>query len=363
MTEGQRHMPTPLVSLLVPVYNVEKYLAQCLDSACGQTLEDIEIICINDGSSDSSRDIIQSYVDEDERFRVIDKPNSGYGASMNKGLNAALGKYVGILESDDFMEPDALEKLFNAAEREEAQVAKANFWLHWSTPQPRDVLFEVVPSHRTNCVVDTQREYDIYYSKDSIWSAIYRRDFLFENGIRFLETPGASYQDTSFDFKVWACAQRVVFLADPVVHYRQDNEASSVNSSGKVYCVCDEYSEIHRFLEEDAAKNHLIPIVEKMKYDAYMWNYERLASDLAGQFIRRFGEEFRNDVAKGIVDFSLFEPHKIQDLEALMSSPEKFHAWYCCTSDASVFKRAKLLFDAKGWSALFAAIKGRFLRR
>ena len=89
-------MTQPRVSLLVPIYNVEKYLRECLDSARNQTLQDIEVICINDGSKDSSRTIIQEYLDADERFRVIDKENSGYGVSMNMGLEAARGDYVGI---------------------------------------------------------------------------------------------------------------------------------------------------------------------------------------------------------------------------------------------------------------------------
>ena len=117
----------PVVSLLVPIYNVERYLAECLDSALGQSLRDIEIICINDGSTDSSRKIIERYLQADSRVRVIDKPNSGYGASMNQGLDAARGEYVGILESDDFFESDALERLLDAARACDAQVAKADF--------------------------------------------------------------------------------------------------------------------------------------------------------------------------------------------------------------------------------------------
>ena len=90
----------PAVSLLVPVYNVEKYLSRCLESARDQTLENIEVICINDGSTDRSPEIIREFVEADARFRSVDKENSGYGASMNMGLRAARGKYVGILESD-----------------------------------------------------------------------------------------------------------------------------------------------------------------------------------------------------------------------------------------------------------------------
>lgn len=355
-------MSQPLVSLLVPIYNVEKYLRECLDSARNQTLQNIEVICINDGSKDSSRAIIQEYLDADKRFRVIDKENSGYGISMNMGLEAARGKYVGILESDDFFEADALEKLVAAAEKFNAQVAKANFWFYWSIPEPKNELFEVITPDMANRLVDTQKEYEVFYRKNSIWSAIYRRDFLNEDNIRFLETPGASYQDTAFDFKVWACATRVTFLHDAILHYRQDNEASSVNSPSKVYCVCDEYDEIERFLAAHPEKDRLITVEEKMKYDSYMWNYDRLSDDLKLKFLKRFSEDFKRDMQAGRVDMQAFEWWKQQDMASIIRSPEKFHAWRCGKREDSAFARAKLLIDAKGWGAFFAAIRNRLTR-
>ena len=96
-------------SLLIPIFNVQRYLRECLDSAQTQTLKDIEIVCINDGSTDNSPAIIREYMERDRRVKMIDKANSGYGDSMNHGLEMARGKYAGILESDDFMAPDALE--------------------------------------------------------------------------------------------------------------------------------------------------------------------------------------------------------------------------------------------------------------
>lgn len=355
-------MMQPRVSLLVPIYNVEKYLRKCLDSAQNQTLHDIEIICINDGSKDSSRSIIQEYLDADERFRVIDKENSGYGISMNMGLEAARGEYVGILESDDYFEPDALEKLITAADKFNAQVAKANFWFYWSKPEEKNVLFEVATPDMANRLVNTQKEYEAFYRKNSIWSAIYRRDFLNDNNIHFLETPGASYQDTAFDFKVWACATRVTFLHEAIIHYRQDNEASSVNSPSKVYCVCDEYNEIERFLDEHPEKNFLLTIEKRMKFDTYMWNYERLADDLKFEFLERCSEDFRKDAQAGLLDMQAFDRPKRQDLEAIMRSPEKYHAWHSATHTDSAFTRAKLLLDAKGWHAFFSALFNRLTR-
>ena len=106
---------TPLISILVPCCNVEKYLHQCMDSIIGQTFKETEIICLNDGSKDNTLDILREYEQKDSRVIVIDKPNSGYGSTMNLGIEKAKGKYVAIIESDDYAEPEMMEKLFNAA--------------------------------------------------------------------------------------------------------------------------------------------------------------------------------------------------------------------------------------------------------
>lgn len=355
-------MSDPTVSLLVPIYNVERYLKECLDSARAQTLDDIEVICINDGSTDSSRAIIQEYLDADSRFRVVDKSNSGYGASMNMGLEAARGEYIAILESDDFFEPDALEKLVSAARKFDVPVAKANFWFYWSTPEEKNELFELVSSEMADRVVDLEQERDIFYLKPSIWSAVYRRDFLNGNSIRFLETPGASYQDAAFNFKVWACAKRATFLHEAVIHYRQDNEASSVNSPSKVYCVCDEYREMFSFVDASPERADLVPVLEKMKYDSYMWNYNRLSETLRREFLDRFSQEFRQDTANGKVDLSYFEWWKKRDLQTIMDNPALFHAQREASKHPSQLKKLQIYFRHGGFPMVLKAFGQKMSR-
>ncbi|WP_353067119.1 glycosyltransferase family 2 protein [Arcanobacterium hippocoleae] len=238
---------TPLVSVLVPCYNTEKYLKECIDSILSQSLTNIEIICINDGSTDTTQQILEEYAKQDSRLTVINKENSGYGAAMNCGLAAAKGEYIAILESDDFMEPDALTILTNAARQTNTPVVKANFYFYWSAPKAFNQLNSLI--HRNTPHVVKPLEYPaLFWYMPSIWSAIYRRDFLVKNEIRFLETPGASYQDVSFTFKVWACAEKVSLLPNAFVHYRQDNENSSIHSAGKVFAVAKEFAEIERFI-------------------------------------------------------------------------------------------------------------------
>lgn len=328
LTITEPRVAAPAISVLVPICNVERYLTQCLDSLLAQTYTDFEVLCINDGSTDDSRAIIQRYLESDNRFRVIDKPNSGYGASMNLGLDHAVGAYIAILESDDFFEPNALEVLYAQAEVHDSDVVKADFSLYWSQPVPRDEPFHIVDAMQAGRTMRPLDDMAVFFRKPSIWSALYRRSFLQEQGIRFLETPGASYQDAGFNFKVWASAERATFLADSILHYRQDNEKSSVNSAAKVFCVCDEYAAMDAFVLERGKDAHvLFGILERMKFDSYMWNYDRLSAELRSGFIERASQEFRADDAAGKINYDLFEPWAEADLRALMDDPAGFDAY------------------------------------
>ena len=337
-----------ILSLLIPIYNVERYLRECLDSAVVQTLKDIEIICINDGSTDSSPDIIREYMERDSRVKMIDKANSGYGDSMNRGLEMACGEYVGILESDDFMAPDALEKLVAAAERFGADFTKANFDLYWSKPEERRELMELFKAKGCNKPVCPSGTVDAFSLKPSIWSAVYRREFLNRNDIRFLPTPGAAFQDASFTFKVFALADTAVYLHDSVLSYRQDNEGSSVNSPNKVHCVNDEYAEIHRWIVEDYAKSHSSQDVSKLlrfaniiKYDSYMWSYIRLSPKFYAEFLDRMAQEFRGALEAHEFELRDLKPWKRANLKAIVDDPQKWLAESSDFASAGAMDRAK----------------------
>lgn len=232
------------VSVLVPVYNVEKYLRECLDSLVAQTLPEIEFICIDDGSTDSCGEMLDVYAAWDDRFRVIHKENSGYGASMNVGLRAARGEYIGIVEPDDFADPDMFRVLYKAAHEHRVDVVKSNYW---EVMNGKSRFVEVLCDHAYGRVICPRKEEEKFFTEPpTIWSCIYRREFLREQDIWFNETAGASYQDTSFVFLTKAYADSFLLVKDGYLHYRIDNAASSIHSTGKIYSVIDEYDAIQR---------------------------------------------------------------------------------------------------------------------
>ncbi|GKG99029.1 hypothetical protein CE91St54_09610 [Hungatella hathewayi] len=343
-------MSSVKVSIIVPIYNVEKYLHQCLESIVNQTLKDIEIICVNDGSTDASLDIINEFVNKDNRVRVINKTNTGYGNTMNIGFDNAKGEYLGIVESDDYADPCMFEVLYKNAKKYDADVVKSGYYLYFSSPKEKNIKVEIASSimcNKTICPTEDfkskQEQVEFFNIKPTIWSSIYKTDFIRSNNIRFNETPGASYQDASFNFKVWASATKVRLLSDAFLHYRQDNENSSVNSKGKVFCVCDEYDEMQSFLNANPLlRGKLECLKNRLKYDSYMWNYERLGAKFKYVFIERASAEFKDDMQNGTLEKEYFEWYKWKDLLNLIDDPINYHTSKMLKGSASVKELAKI---------------------
>lgn len=341
-------MSRPKVSILVPIYNVEKYLRQCLDSIKNQTLDDIEVICINDGSTDKSPKIINEYVKEDRRFKVINKKNSGYGDSMNRGLAKATGEYIGIVESDDFIDANMFEEMYMTAVVNDADMVKTDFYFYFSNVSKSNPNWDeragglwlrnknlFVPTNDIKgCKINPEDEgifcpredcEALFYKQPSIWSAIYRKSMLDKNDIKFLPTPGASYQDTSFAFKTALSANKVVLSSKAYLHYRQDNENSSVNSSSKVMCVVDEYKEMYRYLKEKKLDTpQMLAIVNKMKYKTYIWNLERLDKKSATQFMKVFMKEFNDDRQNKHMRYNKYTSYELRTVLEIMDHPEMY---------------------------------------
>ena len=290
------------VSVLVPIYNVEEFLPECLDSLVNQTLKDIEIICINDGSKDNSLEIIKEYAKEDKRIVIIDKKNSGYGDSMNQGLKKSKGKYIGIVESDDFIDTDAFEELYEAASRSGADVVKSNYYEYYGDSRSDKAKSNIFLLEETGRLVDPREEHHIFYQLPCIWAVIYKRDFLLENGIDFLPTPGAAYQDTGFNLKVWASTRKAFFMKRAFLHYRQDNSNSSVKDSSKIFFVKDEHDEVERFLKEKGLMEELGPIAFTCRFGSYIWNLHRLSFGAAMKFTEAVKVDYKRAKKDGYLD-------------------------------------------------------------
>ena len=311
------------VSVIIPIYNVSAYLRECLDSVVGQSLKELEIICVNDGSTDNSLEIVQEYADRDPRIVIITGPNGGYGKAMNKGLDAATGEYIGIVEPDDYVALDMFEQLYETAAEHDLDFVKADFY--------RFTRDDDGTEHRQyNLLDETKKRYGellcpaedpscIRFTMNT-WTGIYRRAFLEEFHIRHHETPGASFQDNGFYFQTFVYAKRAMIVNAPYYCNRRDNPNSSVKSKEKVYCMNVEYDYIRDLLMRDRK------IWEKFqylywwrRYGNYWFTYHRIDESYKKEYMDRARQELKRAMQLGQLrksDFTTMEWYTIENMAA-----------------------------------------------
>lgn len=312
----------PKVSVLVPIYNVEKYLSQCLDSIINQKLDDIEIILINDGSNDSSPLIIEKYQNQDKRIKVINKINTGYGNSMNLGLDMATGEYIGIVEPDDFIEKDMFFDLYDLAKKYNSDLVKSDYFGFQDNQKRKMGKFASYPIEKP---IDIFEYPSLVRMQPSIWSGIYRKEFLDNNNIRFLESPGASFQDTSFAFKTFCLAKNIILTDKPYLNYRMDNENSSVKSQSKVFLITLEYNEIDKFLNDNPKIKKAVNSNKLIKqYKTYIWNLKRIEPKFYLDFIERFCGDFERYYQNNEIDNVFYKKINKKEFNLLISDKDKF---------------------------------------
>lgn len=240
----------PKISVIMPSLNVAGYIHECMESVINQTLTDIEILCIDAGSVDGTYEILKEYAAADSRIRLILSSQKSYGYQINLGIDMARGEYVGIVETDDCIEPDMYEVLYHTAARYDLDFAKAGFDV-FITPskEERYQLSYLLPDcgriFSSEYFTEKQLSNDIY-----IWNGIYKLAFLREHQIRLNESPGAAFQDCGFRYLVDTNLRRGMFLEQSFYRYRRDNRASSTYHPHCVRYNLEECRYIRRRMRE-----------------------------------------------------------------------------------------------------------------
>ena len=252
-------MAQPKVSIVMPTYNVEKYFRQCIESVINQTLVDIEIIPVDDGSPDNCGAIMDEYAAKDSRIKPIHQENGGYGKAVNAGIEAATGEYIGIVETDDYIDPRMYEVLYNQAKKLDADVCKAGFCKYNSyakTPakmnkkwQDEIQNIEEYPNDRAFKISEFPR---LFMFHASIWSNIYKSEFLKEKNIAINGTRSASYQDFPFMAEVMCKADRIAVVHEYLYNWRvEENQNSSTNQKGsRLLIMPDQCEEVKQIVKD-----------------------------------------------------------------------------------------------------------------
>ena len=227
----------PKVSVIIPVYNVEHYIDRCLKSVIEQTLEDIEIIIVNDGSTDSSKMIIERYVNEyQNRIIYLEKENGGLSSARNFAMPYAKGEYIAFLDSDDYIEKDMYEQMYNKAIKENADLVECDFIWEYPDKKKYDIGKEY-----------TNKKEAIEKARVVAWNKLYRREIIEKHNLKFPE--GLRYEDVEFFYKLVPFIEKISFVRKCFVHYiqRQNSIANTQNSRTKeIFNVLDNVIEFYK---------------------------------------------------------------------------------------------------------------------
>ena len=345
---------SPKVSVAVPIYNVENYLNEALDSLSSQTLEEMEFLCVNDGSTDGSLAILKEYAALDKRIRVFDGPNGGYGKAMNRAIDAAHGEYLGILEPDDFVPHNMFGDLYETALENRADFVKADFYRFKVNPDGslQKKKYKIAGGgiqnkgyyNRVLCPGDEQQTFRFVMN---IWSGIYNLEFINRWHIRHNETPGASYQDNGFFFQTFCRAERALFVDKPYYMNRRDNPNSSMSNRGKLYCVTEEYAFIEKWLKKDPNLwDRYSRIFYAKKFSNFLVTYRRIAPELQQEYLRHIRDEFKGPLDGGLVGEEFLTEGQSWRLHKITEDPDAFYEHICVSVVMPVYNGEAYLREA-----------------
>lgn len=294
------------VSVIIPVYNAEKYLKQCLDSVVGQTLRDIEIIIVNDGSSDGSADICRQYL-SDERVIYIEKENGGAAAARQDGIDRARGEYLGFVDADDWLEPDMYEKMYDASRKNDADIVFCNCIkneddrryppaIRLGAYDRRQILTEILP-YSLAYIDEKGERRNIRWVH---WLRIFKRKMIEDSGIRHYSEFRRS-QDLQFTYEATLAAQSYYYLGDEyLIHHRivDDSLSRKYNKDlWKLYVPLIEhlYSVTEQFKDAD--------LMPQMHLRCFCFAVETILNEVKPSF--PYDEEKRREIVGEIVEHPL----------------------------------------------------------
>ena len=293
-----------LVSVIMPIYNAEEFLRETLDRVANQTLKEIEIICVDDGSSDGSPAILQEYANADERFVIIKQENQYAGVARNNGLQKAMGKYIVFWDADDLFELEALEKMYNRMEEDGADICicDAN-QMDYNTEEVivRNIYLQkqYLPENRPFSKTDIP-ENIFRFTTNVPWNKMFKREFVEEHKLQFQSLKQAN--DTYFSMMALFFAKSITYVDEKLVNYRLDNDKSLTGkASDTTMCAYESYEKTRLALmaqedfvnSEQLQKGFANRALQGLVYSLFSQNnidsYTKLYQVLADEGLKKFG--------------------------------------------------------------------------
>jgi len=283
------------VSVIIPVYNASEHLGQCLDSVLNQTLKEIEVICVDDGSSDDSLALLQSYAEKDERVKVIHQENGGAGKARNTGLAVAKGKYLSFLDADDFSESTMLEKAYGKAEEQKTDIVVFNSDQYYEdTDEYRQVSWtirkkELPPYRPMYHRTFTDNVFKVFVGW--AWDKLFLREFVLKHDLKFQEI--RTTNDMRFVFMAVVLAKRIDIVDEVLIHQRRNQSTSLSNTREKSWhCFHDALISLREELKKASLYNELEQDYINYTLHSSLWNLNTINGSKKDDLLNKLKEEW-----------------------------------------------------------------------
>ncbi len=316
------------ISIIIPIYNVEKYLQQCLESVINQTLEDIEIICVNDGSTDGSQKILEEYSYKDKRIKIINKKNAGLGAARNTGLEYANGEYIGFVDSDDWIDTTMYEKLYKNAKFYNSdivicQIRVVNEFDELSYSPYYDL--ECFNDDFKNCVFDYKKTKD-FITKINVnaYNKIFKTKFIREINAKFPE--GLIFEDNPFFYYTYLNADNISIVKNYLYFHRVNRQGSIITeASKKFFDTIEINNQIMKIFSKIPNYEEYEKLLLNRKITTIMHRYTQVSNEYRQEFFKLIKADFKKMDLKGNILDSLSIEVKNNYLSIIASnSPKEF---------------------------------------
>ncbi len=304
------HNPDAMFSIIIPVYNVAPYLKECLDSIINQTFKDFEVICVNDGSTDNSLEILNEYAQKDDRIKVYSQENQGSGVARNYGLDMAKGKYIAFVDPDDWIELNHLETLYNTFQKTGVEVIEFDF--KTINDITKEIKYCTYGQQRKNLGCKKDLFKNPYFNwkdfsgsrrldyRSAVWYRVYTHDFVKTNDLRFSPTWAA--EDRLFSYGGLVTAEKIYYLNEYLYNYRQ-RQGSIVNT--KLKRPSDIFTVIKSFEEFLTQKGLLDEFKEDFSYSKIYQvacSYKGVPDEQKESYLDRAKQELSADEYKKCMD-------------------------------------------------------------
>ena len=274
---------SPKISVVIPVYNVEPYLRQCLDSVVNQTMREIQIICVNDGSPDNSLSILQEYTDKDSRIEIIDKPNGGLSSARNVAYSHIKSKYTLFVDSDDWIELDLCEKAYRKSEETDAPMTL------FFDDRTREKKIQRIAPHEKTTVAEKLPLLDFPSACCKLW----RTGFLLNYNLYFPE--GLVYEDNLVHWQAVTLADKIAVLPERLYHHRRNSSSITQMKGEHSLDYVPIYDKIHKYLIQSKFYADYREKFIATKLDVWFRHYRNLPSALQSRFVAMIRNSLTED--------------------------------------------------------------------